>query len=178
MSRAVPIADAPLDPGAAFMFAYGSNMLTRRLRARVPSALSVVPAELRGYRMAFHKRGMDGSGKANIQRTGDPTDRVHGVVFRLDVAELPLLDAVEIGYRRHEVHVIARSGHTLDAVCYQALDGFIQPDLRPFDWYRDLVAAGAREHRLPPHHVLWIECQEVRSDPDAARRAREGDRLR
>lgn len=162
-----------LDGNTTLVFAYGSNMLTRRIRSRTPSAFSIAPGEIRGYRMAFHKRGMDGSGKANIRRTGDAGDRVHGVLFGVNSRELPLLDALEIGYRREDLHVITHWGHTVQAACYQALEGFIQPGLRPFDWYRDLVLAGAREHRLPEHHVLWIEVQEADRDPDDARRNRE-----
>jgi len=159
-----------VDPDAAFVFSYGSNMLTRRIRARTQSAISVTAGEIRGYRMAFHKRGVDGSGKANARHTGDDDDRVHGVVFRIDAVELVSLDAVELGYRRRPVHVIVRSGHTIEAACYEALDEYVDPELVPFGWYRALVLAGAREHRLPAHHVLWVECHPFAEDPDAARR--------
>jgi len=165
-----------IDPGAAFVFSYGSNMLTRRIRARTPSAISIATGEIRGHRMAFHKRGVDNSGKANARHTGDDEDRVHGVVFRIDATELASLDAAEVGYRRRDVHVIVRSGHTVEAICYEALEDFIQAELLPFGWYRALVLAGAREHRLPAHHVLWVECHPFTEDPDEARR-QENSRL-
>ena len=173
MSEREQKADLAQDPGGVFVFAYGSNMLTGRLRVRTPSAISIGLGEIRGYRMAFNKRGADGSGKGNIQPTSDPEDRVHGVVFRIDSAELGLLDAVEVGYRRCPVQVITRWGHTVGAVSYQALDEYVHPGLRPFRWYHGLVLAGAREHGLPAHHVLWIECQEADRDPDDVRRIRE-----
>jgi gamma-glutamylcyclotransferase len=160
------------DPGGVLIFAYGSNMLTRRIRARAPSALSIGIAEIRGHRMTFDKRGADGSGKGNIREVSDPAERVHGVIYRVDIGELAELDRVEGGYERCEVAVITRSGHSVSAFTYRALDTFVEPRLRPFLWYRSLVLAGAREHRLPPDHVLWIECQAADPDPDDARRRR------
>ena len=165
-----------VDPGAAFVFSYGSNMLTRRIRERTPSAFSIGTGEIRGYRIAFHKRGADGSGKANARHTGDDADRAHGVLYRIEAAELERLDAVEVGYRRRGVHVITAWGHIVEAVCYEALDEHVRPELLPFGWYHQLVLAGAREHGLPAHHVLWIACHASREDPDEARR-RKGRRL-
>lgn len=147
-------------------------MLNRRFKERVPSALSIGPAEVRGYRMAFHKRGADGSGKATLQHTGQSEDRVPGVLFRIDRDELPGLDGIEGGYERALRPVIARSGHSVDAFLYVALPASLRPGLEPFDWYVQLVVHGARQHRLPPEHVLWIECQNTQPDPDGERRAR------
>jgi hypothetical protein len=47
-------------------FAYGSNMLTARLRERCPSARPLGLAAAPGYGVAFNKQGMDGSGKATL----------------------------------------------------------------------------------------------------------------
>ena len=166
------------DPDGAFLFAYGSNMLSRRLQARVPSAFAVSPGELRGFRLTFDKLGADGSGKARIASSADGADRVFGVLFRVQTAELPLLDRIEGNYERETVEVIARWGHTLRAHTYFARPEAIRAELLPFEWYRDLVAAGAREHRLPPEHVLWLECLPARPDPDSDRRNRERAALR
>ncbi len=161
----------PADPDGAFVFLYGSNMLGRRLRARTPSAFSIAPGEIRGHRMAFHKLGADGSAKANILGTGDATDRVFGVVYRIERQELEALDAIEGGYDRNLMPAITRWGHAVEVHAYLARPSFIRPDLLPFAWYRDLVVAGAREHRLPAEHVLWLECHAAHADPDQARRA-------
>ncbi|MGM0412630.1 MAG: gamma-glutamylcyclotransferase family protein, partial [Pseudomonadota bacterium] len=87
-------------------FAYGSNMLTARLRARVPSAHPVGRARLDNHALAWHMAGPDGSAKCDIVTT--PGTVVHGVLFRLDAGELPLLDAAEglgHGYDRETVTV-------------------------------------------------------------------------
>jgi gamma-glutamylcyclotransferase len=57
-------------------FAYGSNMLTERLRARVGGAAALSKVCVCGYRVRFHKRSDDGSGKCNIIETGSHEDRV------------------------------------------------------------------------------------------------------
>lgn len=49
-------------------FAYGSNMLTERLRARCPSAHPIGTGIAMGFRLNFSKRGEDGSGKAMLTK--------------------------------------------------------------------------------------------------------------
>ena len=51
-------------------FAYGSNMLTARLRERVSSAAAVGIGRLPGHVLKWHKRSRDGSGKCDIESTG------------------------------------------------------------------------------------------------------------
>jgi hypothetical protein len=52
-------------------FAYGSNMLTRRLTlpARAPSAVCAGTGYVECHRLAFDKVSRDGSGKADIEAT-------------------------------------------------------------------------------------------------------------
>ena len=53
-------------------FAYGSNMLARRLTdpSRAPSAVACGVAEVRGFVVRFHKIGRDGSGKCTLIDAG------------------------------------------------------------------------------------------------------------
>jgi gamma-glutamylcyclotransferase len=100
-------------------FAYGSNMLTRRLCAkdRAPSAQRVGVAYMAGHRLSFDKEGKDKegrrSGKCDIQPTDLPTDRVWGVLFSIELAHRDALDRREgetgknPGYERKDVTVIA-----------------------------------------------------------------------
>lgn len=157
-------------------FAYGSNMLTRRLARRVPSARPVAPARLAGYRLSFHKRGLDGSGKATITATGRPGDRVHGVLFHLAAAERPTLDRIEGGYEPRTVRVVVGNGRPgaphspgTSAMTYVGGDEHLDPALLPFPWYRDFVLAGAREHGLPATWLRRLESVGATADPDAGR---------
>src|SRR5207248_632051 len=69
-------------------FAYGSNMLTKRLRERVPSARFSAVTPLSKHVLRFHKlsEGKAGSqsGKCNAYFTGNEQDVVYGVVFDID----------------------------------------------------------------------------------------------
>ncbi len=70
-------------------------MLSRRLRARVPSAKPVATGFASDHRLTFDKVSVDGSGKCDAEKTGIPKDRVYGVVYEIDTADKPTLDRVE-----------------------------------------------------------------------------------
>lgn len=155
-------------------FAYGSNMATRRLRHRVPSARPIGAGRLPGHRLAWHKRSADGSGKCDILPTR-PEDVVYGVVFTLDAAHKPPLDRAEglgRGYEIKDVRIRLLTGdETVEAFTYYATR--IDDTCLPYDWYRDHVLIGAREHRLPAHYIRLIENVPVFEDADKHREAAE-----
>jgi hypothetical protein len=142
-------------------FAYGSNLKWERLRARVPTAAPEGVAALPSHRLVCNKRGRDGSAKANL--VVDATSEVWGVVYRLTLDGLALLDRHEGGYRRVEVELVTASGSALRAETY--LSDRLTDDPVPFDWYRALILEGAREHDLPAHHLARIEALPWRRDP-------------
>ncbi len=158
-------------------FAYGSNMFERRLNdgARAPSASFFAVGELCKYKLFFHKRSKDGSAKCNIVTTGDPKDRVYGVIFDIQDAEIELLDAKEGvhsgGYYRREITVNILGDEKQIAACaYFANRNFISDKLLPYRWYKAFVIAGAVEHGLPQDYVRMIkEIPEI-EDPDLRRR--------
>ncbi len=156
--------------------AYGSNMHTGRLRARLSSVCAVEGARLGHHRLTFDKRGRDGSGKCNIVATPDAC--LFGVLFRLPVSALIALDAIEgRGYVRIAVRPVGLdSGRGYRAWCYRAPARARIPALVPFDWYRSLVVAGAHMHRLPDDYIEDLQCTPTRSDPNRFRRRR-GQRL-
>jgi hypothetical protein len=157
-------------PARVPVFAYGSNLSTFRLRARTPSARPIGVAELHEHELRWHKRGRDGSGKCDVEAG---SGSVWGVVYEIAVAEKPLLDAAEglhRGYAEREVVVVGAELGTVRASLYQATD--IEPSLRPFDWYKAFVLAGAREHALPTAYVERIAAVASRPDPDRARARR------
>ena len=152
-------------------FAYGSNMLSRRLMARVPSAIAVGVGYASGRRLTFDKVSTDGSGKCDIEPTQSPTDRVYGVLFEISLAERARLDEAEglgKGYREERVDVVTPCG-TRQALAYVATAK--EPALTPYHWYKALVVAGATEHRLPDPYVEWLRTVESKQDPKPNRRA-------
>ena len=163
------------EPELLVGFAYGSNLHPARLRARVPSAEFLVRARLGGYELRFHKRGLDGSGKADAFLTGTPEHVVWGMLFTLDRVDKPRLDRVEdLGgsYRQVEVRVEAVDGGFHSAFAYVALPAAIEEGLPPYRWYKELVVAGAREHGFPAGYIHRLERLPARTDPDPARARR------
>lgn len=155
---------------ALLYFAYGSNMSSRRLRQRVPSARVLDTAVLFGHRLAWHKKGTDGSGKCDIPAAGED-DVVYGVLYAIDPAHKPRLDRAEgLGVSYEQKYVALRrlgGGQPATALTYYAIR--IDPAYMPFDWYRDHVLIGAREHGLPGRYIRRIESVPTREDADARR---------
>ena len=52
---------------------------------------------------------------------------------------------------------MATATGTVHARTYQARPDKIDTTLRPFDWYKEHVLRGAREHGLPVAYVAGIE---------------------
>lgn len=125
-------------------FAYGSNLKSARLLERVPGATVRGCARLDGYRIACDKAGIDGSGKANLH--AEPGRSVWGALYELAAGDWPRLDAFEPRYERIRVEVVWR-GARLPAQTYRS--DRLAADATPFDWYRQLLLDGAREHGLP-----------------------------
>jgi gamma-glutamylcyclotransferase len=152
-------------------FAYGSNMLLRRLQSRTPSATVIGTGFVAGRRLAFHKVGRDGSGKCDMVATGRASDRVYGVLFRIPCIEKAGLDSAEglgQGYTEECVPVQRGDGTSSAATAYLAIA--VDPALRPFTWYQALVVSGAVENGLPSAYVEWLRTFPARPDPDAERR--------
>ncbi|GGO83200.1 hypothetical protein GCM10011348_26390 [Marinobacterium nitratireducens] len=159
---------------ALLYFAYGSNMALERLRARVPEAEPLSSGILREHSLRFHKIGQDGSAKCDAFATGQPCDRVHGVLYRLERSSRPLLDRVEglgYGYEIRDVGIELADGRTLAAFIYSAT--LIDPRLHPFDWYLEHVLRGARQAQLPQQYLEALLRQACQPDPDAERAALE-----
>lgn len=141
-------------------FAYGSNMSTKWLKARVPSARPLGRARLPNKRLVYNKKSKDGSGKANL--IDSPGDIVWGVLYEIDSAELAKLDRIESGYTRISLDVITDQDLSVKAYVYISPE--LTDDPRPYDWYKALIIKGAREHQLPVSYVRHLE--QMPSKPD------------
>ena len=158
-------------------FAYGSNMLERRLRdaSRAPSAVFQATAVSSGRRLSFDKRGLDGSGKCNLTATPSEDARAFGVLFEIDKKDGPALDVAEDtrrgGYARRTI-VVERLdlAQQVEAQTYLANEDFVDDALVPFDWYHALVVAGALEHSLPSPYLTELRAVPTVRDPDPQRR--------
>ena len=165
------MANTAFDEESVCYFAYGSNMFSRRLQAndRIPSASAVSIASLQGWRLRFNKIGRDRSGKCNIEKTNTPSDLVWGVIYTVPLHEKQGLDRAEsLGVGYEEIAVTVRSpDHEIAAFTYSAI--MVDDLLRPFQWYRDIVIAGALEHNLPGGYVNQLHAISTDVDPDVVR---------
>lgn len=155
-------------------FAYGSNMFSRRVTAkeRAPSAVPIGTGYVSNRKFTFDKVSRDGSGKCDIEFTVNSTDRAYGVLYEVALSEKSNLDKAEglgEGYKEEQVLVVALNGETYKAIAYVATKK--EPNLRPYDWYKTLVIAGATEHKLPTEYVEWLRTFDSQVDPNASRRA-------
>lgn len=133
-------------------FAYGSNMSTERLRARIPRATPIGRARWPGMRLVFNKVASDGSGKANLVE--DSESEAWGVLYSIPLIDWASLDGFEPGYVRGDCAVILDSGESFRAQVY--LGSGETRETPPHDWYRDHIYRGAVEHGLPAEFVRMI----------------------
>lgn len=156
-------------------FAYGSNMSTSRLKARIPLASLIGPGYLPGYRLLFHKVSIrDGSGKCNASFTGDQADAVFGILYDFSEPDIMTLDAIEgvgQGYEAKILNIKHKEEGWVKAQTYIATR--IDTSLQPLHWYKEHVLRGANEHDLPREYIKYIENIEAIIDVDIERTAHE-----
>jgi gamma-glutamylcyclotransferase len=154
-------------------FAYGSNLLSARLKERTPSARVVGPAVLDRHELRWHKAAADGSGKCDVVQVDEPVGRqVLGVVYQIALSEKPDLDAAEtlgVGYAEREA-VVQIAGSSLNAWLYYAIK--IDAGSVPYDWYKALVLGGAKEHALDARYVRMLQAVQSKQDEDTLRAER------
>ena len=156
-----------------YYFAYGSNMLTERLKAddRCPGARVCGCAFAEGTIIEFSKRSRDGSGKATLVRAAG--QRTPGVLFKIPNREGSALDSAEgvsNGYYRcnaFPVHLFG-SDAVIKAVTYLAESP--KANLKPYDWYLALIIAGAHQHGLGDDYIAKLRREPCRQDGDRTRK--------
>lgn len=145
-------------------------MLTQRLKIRIPSSYPVGIAKLPAHRLAWHKESKDGSGKCDIIINPLGDTNVWGVLYEIDPSEKAQLDKVEgsgYGYKDKIIRVEFEEQY-VEALTYKATRK--NSRLKPYDWYKALVLAGAKENSLPDEYVKEIEATEVFIDKNEERR--------
>lgn len=124
-------------------FAYGSNMLSARLKARCPSAKVIGKATALGYALEFTKPGQDSSGKATLlNAAGHDTPGVLFEIAKSDLAELDRAEGAHRGYVRNDQFRIELAGQNAARVATTYLASKTEAHLMPYDWYLALVIAG------------------------------------
>lgn len=160
--------------GTLLYLAYGSNLHPVRLGERVPSARLLGPVELPGFRLAFHVRGRDDSGKGNLVacQTSPPA---YGAVYEIAAEERPALDRYEGSSYRVARLQVTLGGKRRLCFTYLGQTSCIDEALMPYGWYKDIILLGAQYLGAPPDYLDMIRSVECRPDPDAARHGQHAD---
>lgn len=155
-----------------YYLAYGSNLHPMRLMERVPSATLVDVIELCSYRLSFHKRGKDGSGKCNLHQTESDSDLVFGAIYKISREHKSTLDSFEgkgCGYIDNQIF-LQHQGKGYYCFTYHAQESHIIDNLKPYHWYKELVVLGAKYLQFPDSYISKIKAVESVEDPHEARR--------
>lgn len=145
--------------------AYGSNLHPVRLAERIHSARPIGTSFVPGWSLKCHKRSKDGSAKFNVVAGGDG---VHVAIFDISVDDKQSLDKIEgvgAGYLSINLSVPEFG----NCATYVAQDSYVDESLRPYEWYKKLVALGALEHCFPSRYQKMIDDIPACKDPDEDR---------
>ena len=148
--------------------AYGSNLHPLRLSLRLPKARFEGTAVMAGRKLCFHKRSKDHSGKCNIV---SDNESVYLAIYELDGQDQAVLDQIEVVGSGYSVERIEVPGFG-ECFTYVATASFIDDNLQPYSWYKELVLAGCEALRLPIDYIAMIQQITAVDDPDQARHAR------
>jgi len=152
-------------PPAMIYFAYGSNLCERRFLHRVKAARFLRIGNVPGYRVVFHKRSNDGSGKATL--IADESQTVFGALYGLDTEAHRRLRSAE-GWPEHYVEQavnVETSAGLAPAITYVAAKEFYDPTQIPYGWYLDLIRFGGRKLGLPPETLESLDAAPSKNDP-------------
>jgi len=147
--------------------AYGSNLHPLRLSLRLPESRFQGTASIAGQRLCFHKRSRDQSGKCNIV-AGDGS--IHVAVYELGGLERAELDQIEGKGSGYGVETLEVPGFG-ECFTYVATASFIDDELRPYSWYKELVLVGCEALDLPKDYIKGIQGIVAIDDPDLTRHA-------
>lgn len=152
-------------------FGFGSNMSTLSLRAKGVEPRASKKAVLHGWRLRFNVQHFfrHEGGVGNIENTGNPHDRVLGVLHDCPDEALPLLDSAEAyghGYDRIEVEVKldntpSGNGPGVTALTYVGMPQFIDDECLPSRRYLNIVLEGARQAGLDADYQQALARQRI-----------------
>ncbi|CAB3240960.1 unnamed protein product [Arctia plantaginis] len=151
--------------GSFYYFAYGSNLLAKRIHIKNPSAVFYSPAKLANHRLDFNVYDPLWNGAVGTI-VEDEEKEVWGSLWTIDINQMKYLDEQEDlnWYRVKNVTVTKPDGTEVLARTYQEIDNpsktengkDLPLDRRPSSTYLEVIALGAIESHLPAEYVGFI----------------------
>ena len=120
-------------------FAYGSNLLTDRIRIKNPSANAGGVARLWNHKLEFNSLSKKWGG-AVATITPEKDEHVWGVLWELDIIHMATLDkqeGVPKVYNRRDIEVELESGTKVQAITYFMVKPLVE-DRRPSKLYHQV----------------------------------------
>lgn len=157
-------------------FAYGSNLLARRLLILNPTAKRFGVGQLRDYRLDFSTPPSKRWGGAPATVVPDPGEDVWGAIWSLDVKDRDNLDEQEgVGtgwYRVFNATVLTPAGGSVRCRCYMmgVVPAKVSEAERPAERqpslvYKQVVLAGAAESGLPADYIARLRAVRDNGSP-------------
>jgi gamma-glutamylcyclotransferase len=148
-------------------FTYGSNLHPLRLTSRIHKAKFIGVCKLAGYKIVFNKIGKDNSSKCSLLPSS--TYEVYGVVYKISENDSLILNKFEgKGYNRKNIEVSINDNIT-EVYTYIAHPNYIDKNLKPFTWYKNLVVLGGNFHKFPKSYINRIDSYSSVKDSDSNR---------
>ncbi|XP_015595842.1 gamma-glutamylcyclotransferase [Cephus cinctus] len=149
-------------------FAYGSNLLTKRIRINNPTAIKKDIGRLKNFRLDFITFSKRWHGAA---ATIVPTENSHvwGVIWEIDNSNMSDLDEQEGVadkiYFPMTVDVETPNGTSLQCRVYQQCKNpeenvtteLLPEERRPSPLYLNTILSGARENGLPHEYIQFLQ---------------------
>ena len=135
-------------------FAYGSNLLPSRIQQRLGPIVSIGNAILIDHQLNFSKVSIDGSGKCTIWPFAGQS--VYGVVYDLALEGKNLLDEIEGVGKGYESVMYNIDGYG-ECFAYVAQAAYIDDNIAPYEWYKQLVMEGCRFHSFPSEYIRMVQ---------------------
>ncbi|XP_023316744.1 gamma-glutamylcyclotransferase-like isoform X2 [Trichogramma pretiosum] len=158
----------PSMPNTFLYFAYGSNMLTKRIHINNPTAVQKYIGVLKDHRLDFiyHSKRWRGCASTIVP---SPGSEVWGIVWEIDVSNLPALDRQESVqdnvYFRKNVTIKTDAGENVDCYVYQQCvlpKEYVEPSSLPEDRqpsliYLNTMINGAKEFNIPNEYIEFLK---------------------
>ena len=138
---------------------------------RCSSAEFVTTGKLPNFKIQLNKISKDGSAKSNIVQNKNTA--VEGAIYKLSSNELEKLDQYEgvgKGYNTRQIEVNTNEGK-FDCVCYIGDKHYLNEELCPYRWYRELLLEGARSRDFQGL-IKTLRKQDCFDDPNPNRATR------
>lgn len=153
-------------PKGVFMyyFAFGANMNEQILAERGVTFAKVATGRVQNLRLVFHKPGIDGTGKADLQDAhGAVTEGVVWEVPEASLAQLDVYEGVDKGHYRRGLLRVQTSKGELECAVYRASK--FKTGLLPSRTYLDAIISGAEAHRLSASYLTFLRSHLTMESP-------------